>query len=51
VLVGDDAFQTTGTEISIAVHLALNPIVILLNNDGYGTMRQIGDGKFSESRC
>ena len=47
VLVGDGAFQMTGAEISTAVRLGLNPIVIVLNNDGYGTMRQIREGSFN----
>jgi indolepyruvate decarboxylase len=47
VLVGDGAFQMTGTEISTAVRLGLNPIIFVLNNDGYGTMRKIHDGKFN----
>ena len=47
VLVGDGAFQMTGTEISTAVRLGLNPIIFVLNNDGYGTMRRIHDGKFN----
>ena len=47
VLVGDGAFQMTGVEISTAVRLGLNPIVIVLNNDGYGTMRQLREGSFT----
>jgi TPP-dependent 2-oxoacid decarboxylase len=47
VLVGDGAFQMTGVEISTAVRLGLNPIIIVLNNDGYGTMRQIREGCFN----
>jgi indolepyruvate decarboxylase len=47
VLVGDGAFQMTGTEISTAVRLGLKPIIIILNNDGYGTMRKIRDGRFN----
>jgi len=47
VLVGDGAFQMTGTEISTAVRLGLNPIILVLNNDGYGTMRKIHDGEFN----
>jgi indolepyruvate decarboxylase len=47
VLVGDGAFQMTGVEISTAVRLGLNPVIIVLNNDGYGTMRQIRDGLFN----
>ena len=47
VLVGDGAFQMTGAEVSTAVRLGLKPIVIVLNNDGYGTMRKISDGCFN----
>src|SRR5205085_10760133 len=47
VLVGDGAFQMTGTEISTIVRLGLNPIIMVLNNDGYGTMRRIRDGRFN----
>ena len=47
VLVGDGAFQMTGTEISTAVRLGLNPIILVLNNEGYGTMRKIRDGSFN----
>lgn len=47
VLVGDGAFQMTGTEISTAHRLGIKPIFIILNNDGYGTMRKIRDGRFN----
>jgi indolepyruvate decarboxylase len=47
VLVGDGAFQMTGVEISTALRLGLNPVIIVLNNDGYGTMRKIRDGNFN----
>src|SRR6185295_10373709 len=47
VLVGDGAFQMTGTELSTATRLGLKPIVLILNNEGYGTMRKIRDGKFN----
>ena len=47
VLVGDGAFQMTGAEVSTAVRLGLNPIIIVLNNDGYGTMRKIREGGFN----
>jgi indolepyruvate decarboxylase len=47
VLVGDGAFQMTGVEISTAIRLRLKPIIIVLNNDGYGTMRQIRKGGFN----
>jgi indolepyruvate decarboxylase len=47
VVVGDGAFQMTGVEISTIVRLGLNPVVIILNNDGYGTMRSIRAGCFN----
>lgn len=47
VLVGDGAFQMTGTEVSTAVRLGLRPIILILNNDGYGTMRKVRDGSFN----
>jgi indolepyruvate decarboxylase len=47
VLVGDGAFQMTGVEVSTAVRLDLNPIILVLNNDGYGTMRKIREGCFN----
>jgi indolepyruvate decarboxylase len=47
VLVGDGAFQMTGVEISTIVRLGVNPIIIVLNNDGYGTMRKIREGRFN----
>jgi indolepyruvate decarboxylase len=37
----------TGTELSTAARLGLRPIVLILNNEGYGTMRQIRDGAFN----
>lgn len=47
VLVGDGAFQMTGTEISTAVREGVAPIILIMNNDGYGTMRKIRDGYFN----
>jgi indolepyruvate decarboxylase len=47
VLVGDGAFQMTGTEVSTALRLGQKPIILILNNDGYGTMRKIRDGEFN----
>lgn len=40
-IVGDGAFQMTGLELSTAVRLGLDPIIIVLNNGGYGTERVI----------
>ena len=48
VLVGDGAFQMTGIELSTAARYNLNPIVVVLNNQGYGTERPILDGPFND---
>jgi indolepyruvate decarboxylase len=47
VLVGDGAFQMTGMELSTIARFHLNPIVVVLNNGGYGTERPIQDGAFN----
>jgi len=48
VLVGDGAFQMTGMELSTAVRYKLNPIIVVLNNAGYGTERQMQDGPYND---
>lgn len=48
VLVGDGAFQMTGTELCTAAALGLKPIVIVFNNGGYSTERFILDGPFND---
>src|SRR6185295_6072878 len=48
ILVGDGAFQMTGMELSTAVRYGLNPIVIVLNNRGYGTERHMQDGPYND---
>ena len=48
VLVGDGAFQMTGMEISTAARFGLSPIVVVLNNCGYGTERPMTDGPFND---
>jgi indolepyruvate decarboxylase len=47
-VVGDGAFQMTGIELSTCAKYNLHPIVLVLNNDGYGTQRKIIDGPFNE---
>ena len=47
VLVGDGAFQMTGMELSTIVMRGLSPIVIVLDNQGYGTERLLFPGEFS----
>lgn len=39
VLVGDGAFKMNGVELGTARDLGLNPIVIVLNNQSFGTLR------------
>ena len=39
ILSGDGAFQMTGMEVSTACQYQMNPIVIVLNNSGFGTER------------
>lgn len=46
-IIGDGAFQMTGMELSTIAKHKLSPIVIVLNNDGYGTQRHIIDGQFN----
>lgn len=48
VLVGDGAFQMTGMELATAARYGLNPIVVVLNNYGYGTERPMKDGPFND---
>lgn len=47
-LVGDGAFQMTGTELSTALRYQLDPIIILFNNSGYGTERPLVEGIFND---
>ena len=48
VLVGDGAFQMTGTELSTCLRYGQTPIVIVLNNRGYTTEREIMEGPFND---
>lgn len=48
VLVGDGAFQMTGMELATVARFNLNPIVVVLNNQGYGTERPMMDGTFND---
>lgn len=50
VLVGDGAFQMTGQELSTLLRGGHSPIVIVLDNHGYGTERYLhaGDWKYNE---
>jgi TPP-dependent 2-oxoacid decarboxylase len=48
VIVGDGAFQMTGMEVSTIARFGLSPIIVILNNEGYGTERPIVDGPFND---
>ena len=48
VLVGDGAFQMTGTELATCFRHGHTPIVIILNNRGYTTEREIMEGPFND---
>ncbi|RMG37948.1 MAG: alpha-keto acid decarboxylase family protein [Planctomycetota bacterium] len=48
VLVGDGAFQMTGTELTTSLKLGFDPIVIVLNNHGYTTERFLQEGPFND---
>lgn len=48
ILVGDGAFQMTGTELSTFARLGMDPVVIVFNNHGYSTERFILEGPFND---
>lgn len=48
VLVGDGAFQMTGMELSTIVRHAFDPIILVMDNAGYGTERFLHPGEFNE---
>jgi indolepyruvate decarboxylase len=48
VIVGDGAFQMTGTELSTIVRHGFATIVIVLDNKGYGTERFLHPGDFND---
>jgi TPP-dependent 2-oxoacid decarboxylase len=48
VLVGDGAFQMTGTELSTSIRFGLDPIVVIFENGGYAIERLMVDGSFND---
>lgn len=46
VICGDGAFQMTGMELSNMVRRGLNPVIIVLDNHGYGTERILHPGEW-----
>lgn len=45
VFVGDGAFQMTGSEIGVLKKYNLKPLILILNNGGYETMRTIDEDR------
>lgn len=50
VVMGDAAFQVSCSELSTLLDRGLNPIIFVLNNDGYTTERVLVDGDFNKIR-
>lgn len=48
LFVGDGSFQVTAQDLSTMIRYRTNPIVFLLNNDGYLVERVISDGPFND---
>lgn len=48
IVAGDGSFQMTGMEVSTAARYRMNPIIVVLNNHGYGTERPMLDGPFND---
>lgn len=47
-ILGDGSFQMNCMELSTAVRFHLDPVIIVLNNHGYGTERLLLEGKFND---
>lgn len=45
-VIGDGAFQMTGMELSTIVRLGYDPVIIVLDNHGYGTERWLHPGNW-----
>ena len=48
LFVGDGSFQVTAQDVSTMIRYGANPIIFLLNNDGYLVERVISDGPFND---
>ena len=48
ILVGDGAFQMTGTELSTHARLGMAPVCVVFNNHGYATERFLLEGPFND---
>jgi TPP-dependent 2-oxoacid decarboxylase len=48
LFIGDGSFQMTCQELSTIIRLGLNPIIFLINNDGYTIERMIHDNTYND---
>ena len=48
IVTGDGAFLMMGFELAAAHFHGVNPVVVILDNDGYGTQRLLLDGPFND---
>jgi len=48
LFIGDGSFQVTGQELSTMIRNHLNPIIFLINNDGYTIERVITDHSYND---
>jgi len=48
VFVGDGAFQMTCQEVSTLIRQGLNPVIFVINNDGYQIERVFNDGPYND---
>jgi indolepyruvate decarboxylase len=48
ILIGDGSFQMTGFDLSTGLREGLKPIIIVMDNHGYGAERSIKDGPFND---
>jgi indolepyruvate decarboxylase len=48
LFVGDGSFQVTCQDVSTMIRYGTNPIIFLINNDGYLVERVISDGPFND---
>ena len=46
--VGDGAFQMTAQELSTIIWHGLNPVIFLMNNEGYAVERVMNDGAYND---
>ncbi len=47
-VIGDGGFQMTAMELQAAVRYHLDPIIIIMNNHGYGTERPLLEGSYND---